>query len=808
MKYLKLVLIGLVLAKGFTQLATASDTPGRAEEGNVPKLVWAHYVGWGFNFAQHFDDTNDVRRKLGDRSLLPESKWVSADTGLTSTTRPQILSAMEYGVDGFTVDIIPTEAYPNGLGRLYTAAEGLPFYISLCVDGWPESLSVDLIVDRLTEYFENWGDHPNNFYIDGKPVIFIYKTSRSPESSAEIVNKLKARGHEAYWVVQPQRENTLWDNADLFARSLKVFDGLYDFGSNGLSLADMTLRLENGREALAKAGRPDGVLVAGITQGYNGTHNAYYRPFHGTGTLRDNWEAAMAVDADWVCLTTWNDYIENTHFEPSVWGRDALLKINREYARVWRGETAHPRPPQVFVAYKPEVRMGDGWTVEVQSFPYSTKPAQCYVRLLDISGNVEKVYPAVDLKPDGHTVVDHRFETPGLDGLSFYRVEAAITTDGKAPAADDKAWRELYPLIVRPGIMRDYQTLRVDLNELLPSPSLAVKEDGDSLKFTSRFKSWSWVGTAELLCNGQIMATQEIAKKGGHDVVVDFELAPRPQRQPIDVYIVRITRADGRYAWSNPVEVRHMDDVDFVSFPVVPRGGNFDETWGVGTHGAKVPVQYEVASEEIYGFSLPMDEDSARHPRDVGGWNIVSEGGGKRWGIDDTAVPAVKKGEGIPGGAASYYDFDGENDRIVVIARSLPHDVMTVEAYVCPESTEGMTYLLSDQNRALDMGIFDGSLFAVRNGTEVISEAKLPIGEWSAVAAVYTGESIEIYIDGKLAGQAPTTATIRAINSVPTIGCHHQEHLNFSRFYRGGMAGFTVTGNALNPDTFKLQDTY
>ncbi|WPJ96648.1 endo-1,3-alpha-glucanase family glycosylhydrolase [Coraliomargarita algicola] len=804
-------LFGAMLLGGGTFLH-ANEEASFGGDGRSAKMVWAHYIAWGFNFTDYRDNFNVGWRRLDDRSNLG-SPLTSANEGLTSTTRTQILSAMQYGIDGFTVNIMHPNAYAGSMNRMYRAAEGLPFKISLCVDGFGARLPVEEVVEHMAQYFEKWGTHPNNSYIDGKPVVFIYHPRRSPEDCEEIVQQLKAKGHEAYWLVQPQREGTLWDDRDLIDRYLTAFDGLYDFGSNGISRENMDLRLSNGREALARAGRSDsGLLVAGITQGYNGSHNAFYRPFFGTGTLRDNWESAIAEEADWVCLTTWNDYIENTHFEPSEWDPGALLKINREYIRLWRGEVAPPRPPQVFASYKNEVRLGDDWTIELQAFPYTTPAQVCYTKITDLDGNLIKAFSPLELSSQEHTVMTYRLTHPGLDSPRYMRIWTAVADEATGESLESLEWRELYPVVVRPGVMCDYRTVRVDLGDLLDPLSLRVESSGSELKFSSSFDTWSWVGKAELLCNGRVVSAKEIVSFKETKVAIDFTLDPRPADQPIDLYVLRLTRADGRYLWSQPLAIKstrlaESDEDELVTLPGLLREGDFDESWGKAMFTAEVKT-LQVPEEEIYGFNLPMDDENAVYPRDIAGWNIATLGGGRKWGVSvPEAVPSVLTDAALPRGHERYYHFDGEDDRVLLQVRGFPHGVVTVEAWVRPEQQTSAGYILSDQNRGFDFGVSaDGKLFSQRGLFRCYSSEPLAIDAWSHVAAVYDGSTMRLYVNGEFVGEKALRVTLRSINSIPVIGCKHMEYLQFSHFYRGDLAGLSVTANVLDPDDFKLLD--
>lgn len=786
--------------------------PGTGKAANssastdVPKLVWAHYVGWGHNFADRYDTTNLGWSRLDDRPL--GNKWTSTDTGISSTVRNQIVTALQYDIDGFTVDLPNGRDYAGALQRFYDAAEGLPFYISICVDNWM-NLSIDETVQGLADWFQRYGKHPNNYYIDDKPVIFIYNASRPAEECAEVVDLLKARGYEAFWLIQAQPETSRWENTSALDAYLNVYDGLYDFGSNGFTQDELNQRFARGRAALAKAGRPNGgLLAAGITRGYNGTNNAFYRPMSDTGSLRMNWEAALKHNADWITITTWNDYAENTHFEPAVWGQDSLLRLNREYIRLWRGEPSPARPPEVFITYKNEVRLGDDWKLELQGFPYSTEKSTLHVRLGDETGRIFETLPPLPLAQNEHILRSHRLTTPGMTTPRTIRIWTSIISDKTAkPAFDD--WRELYPVVIRSGHMRDYQTICVAMSNFTKSrsPALRIKKtDANEVRFETTFNTWSWVGKAELLRNGRPVSTQEIAKNGHPVTDIEFILPKLPVQNPRDLYVVRLLRADGILAWSEPLFVQNSDtnkiSAKQETMQVVVRGADFDELWSSPFAQAKEIKNLSVNASEIFGFRFTMGDENAVYPQDIGGWHIFAYGGGQ-WGGDRSIpeqVPQPKRD-----GERAYYNFDGEKQHIVLQPRSLPHDVLTLEAVIRPQKHQKDGFIFSDQNRAFDVGITpEGKLFVERSGDRLISSDTVSENKWAHVAAIYDGTKLRLFINGHASGEKSVPATIRSINSIPTIGCRHQEHMSFSHHYHGDIDDLAVTGRVLEPSEFIL----
>lgn len=765
----------------------------------VPKLVWAHYVGWGFDFESLYDKPESTLTRLYDRPLLGDG-WASTDTGVTSTTRLDVLAAMQYGIDGFTVDITSSRGYAGAMSRFYQAAEGMPFYISLCVDGW-DAGPVETIVEHLSEYFHRWKTHPNNFYIDEKPVVFVYSVrGKTTDECRQILEQLKENGHEAYWLVQPSRENSGWSDAKRLREMAEVFDGFYDFGSNGVSRERMKQTLRNGRAALNAVGKHgNGVLVGGVTQGYNGGHNGFYRPYFGTGTIRDNWQAIFEEPCDWVCLTTWNDYWESTQFGPSDWAREALLKINREQVRLWRGEPVPKRPPSVVVSYKNEVRLGDDWTLEILGFPYTTEESICRVRLLDFDGKPMRTFEPVRIDKNSQTLVVHSFEQPGFDTPRALRVQAVVQPKESGFEPKDGDWKELYPLFIRPGVMRDYQTLRIALTEMLPqrSPPLKVETTPDGLVFRSNIESWSWVGKAELLCNGRPVASKQVvANNKGPRTGVEFSCPSPIALYPRDCYVIRYSRLDGRYGWSNPVLVRNRANTFDVRTSVFVRKGDFDENWSAKPDRTSPEIRpITVSSDEIYGFAFAMDDDPAV-PRDIFGWSVAAQGGGRRGRPDEAAVPKAGKSNenDDPNAPRHYFSFDGQKSRILLQTTSMPHDGFCFEATIRPKKQTGQAYIFSDQNESLGAGVLqDGRIFVERKQTRLVSETPVDMEKWVKINASYDGKSLALQIDGRDAGSISCPPSILSINSVPAIGCRHRIHMKFDQPFCGDIADLRVS---------------
>ena len=780
----------------------ATTTSAAAEPA---QMCWAHYVAWGFDQVNGYDraalDPLWSLQKFNDRSLL--GRHAQTDEGVGEATKLQVRTALQYGIDGFCVDLIMQAErsetfYADAMTRFYRAAEGTSFKVAPCIDS--TAPSPDALIRAFAAYLERWGHHPNTCLVEGKPVIFIYNSQ--PRSLAEwrqIIDALKTKGLAAYWLVQPMGEGTLWSNPQALADNLAVFDGLYDFGINGFSSAQMLERLTNGQQALNQH-RPGGLLVAGITQGYLGNGNSFYRPYLNTGTLRDTWSAALAAKARWVCLTTWNDTIEHTHFEPSAVNRDTLLRINRDYVARWRKEPVPPRPPQVFVSYHEEASLGDDWTLEVLSLSYGTEPAAVRVRLLDEAGQVRFEPAPVALPADRLQAETLRVPQIGLEGTHLFRVQVQLST-----ASMTNDWRDLYPVTVRLGHLESLRTIHIPLDSLAAEPELTLRNESAGRFAQVRFNRWNLAGRVELLRNGWPVAETEVSHKGAPSVTFRLPV-PATNATPSDLFVARYSTLSGDVAWSIPVRAPTTLSSSPAATnlcPVIVTGSDFDEGWWGGKLSRLDKPRVLPASvsvDEVYALTYPMTNGVGSELQSVSGWQTpLLLGRRHKWMQKKEAwSPSWSQAEGKHRFALR---FDGADDCAILPSRSMPYGPFTLELNVFPEQTGvGMT-LFSDTCGVSLKILADGCLRLARRKEAVTGHTALAANRWAHLAAVYDGGQLRLYADGVLDAEGPAEAQPTRINSLPVVGNND----TFNEGFRGLLGGFHLQAGALTPDRFVLR---
>jgi hypothetical protein len=61
---------------------------------------------------------------------------------------------------------------------------------------------------------------------------------------------------------------------------------------------------------------------------------------------RDIFNIALSTNPDWIFITTWNEWWENTHIEPSENHGSLYLDITREYLQRWKSEDQRDFTPK------------------------------------------------------------------------------------------------------------------------------------------------------------------------------------------------------------------------------------------------------------------------------------------------------------------------------------------------------------------------------------------------------------------------------------------------------------------------------
>jgi hypothetical protein len=189
------------------------------------------------------------------------------------------------------------------------------------------------VKQALEALYRSHAQHPAYLRWNGKPVVFFWGQASVP--------RLPGQSALATWQwlraqVDPQH-TAIWVSEGTDLSYLGVFDAhhLYNIAwSNDLA----TTQRQWAQRVRAKGAQ----WVGTVMPGWDDTHllerqGRYRRDRQNGAWYRQSWAAALATNPDWLVITSWNEFVENTYIEPSVTYGSQYLDLTRALAGAWKG---------------------------------------------------------------------------------------------------------------------------------------------------------------------------------------------------------------------------------------------------------------------------------------------------------------------------------------------------------------------------------------------------------------------------------------------------------------------------------------
>ncbi|WKZ34292.1 MAG: glycoside hydrolase family 99-like domain-containing protein [Anaerolineales bacterium] len=309
-----------------------------AEIYKPEKLVWAIYYGWYMDMFYPRTWSSDI---WTDRPLIP---YESDDP---DGIRQHILWAKSAGIDGFLYEWCGDGLAGDDARTMDSVFELVldiayhmdfkiaVYYDQLCMNPF-ETKQVQSQMEYLLRYR---AVHPAYYWTNGKPVVVIYYTTDLELSEWKIIfDNLETDGLQAIYIGESYDPN-----------ELNVFNGLHQYIN--LPMKDLPQTYSDlSRQVQAlnrqKPGR-EHLWIATVSPGFDNTPlvNRSDAEEGSIPTIIDrlngqtystSWDKALNSGADWIIITSWNEWQENTHIEPSQIYGDTYLRITKQYTMQWK----------------------------------------------------------------------------------------------------------------------------------------------------------------------------------------------------------------------------------------------------------------------------------------------------------------------------------------------------------------------------------------------------------------------------------------------------------------------------------------
>ena len=258
------------------------------------------------------------------------------DSSSEYTIRRHIYQARQALIDGF---IVSWWGFPD---KVEFPREDMRYKVVLSSDATlhkllelaPEGFSVTLyyenakydrasvsenIIDDFMRILERYGRHPKWLKVGDRPVIVVYGRviDQLKESCTDDIEEwrrirkyLKEEGYEVF---------IIGDSLD--PRYAEVMDGLHTYNPIGFTTKgiDLSSLYERVSKELRKRGK---LFVATVTPGFDNYLikgiGRLLEPRQDGRYYIDSWNTALKHDPDWIFITSWNEWYENSQIEPSV----------------------------------------------------------------------------------------------------------------------------------------------------------------------------------------------------------------------------------------------------------------------------------------------------------------------------------------------------------------------------------------------------------------------------------------------------------------------------------------------------------
>jgi len=332
----------------------------------TPDGALGQWSGWGHDgpsaYAPDGVNPNHIIFPPGIRDIASCAYPLAGayDSNDEAVVRWHVRLAKAAGIDAFLVSWWgPSEHRVSTVAdRLLPIAAEEDFHIAL-FDETPQFWDdLDAVKKQAAEHLNRFKDHPGYLRLDGKPVYAIYQVPFAPRltvaEARDLCAHLEARVGPVFVILDKMRNGRLpGRDAETFVideewRRLEAVDAFTFYGTFShqrlFKYDDLAYRYRDFVRLAHEAGRK---ALVPVHPGHNNSKlqtEPWVMPRRNGRTLREYLRMADDSGADYVAVTSFNEWPETTNVEPARTWPDPYhyLKILAD----WKGRTfVAPTPP-------------------------------------------------------------------------------------------------------------------------------------------------------------------------------------------------------------------------------------------------------------------------------------------------------------------------------------------------------------------------------------------------------------------------------------------------------------------------------
>lgn len=324
LKWLALTFVALGLMLGLT--STSAAAPNR--------LVLAFYYPW-------YDHNTWNDPVVPDH---PPDRYTSSDAGVIAR---QIAQARRANIDAFVSAWYGPQAQINqteaNLRTLLSLAQQQGFSIAVGFETTGSFFhSSDDVKSALSYLLREHATKPAYLRWNGKPVVFFWAQGSLPRANGQSLVEVWQNIRNQ---VDPNH-NSLWIAEGFDMALLGVFDGDYLYNVAWSDDVGPTQRQWAAR-VRAKNALWVGTVMPGWDDTRLGERPRRFKRERENGTwYQRTWAGAASANPNWIVITSWNEFVENTYIEPSANFGALYLDLTRALAAQWKASPTVEIAPQ------------------------------------------------------------------------------------------------------------------------------------------------------------------------------------------------------------------------------------------------------------------------------------------------------------------------------------------------------------------------------------------------------------------------------------------------------------------------------
>jgi hypothetical protein len=351
----------------FTVIAALLPTVARSAPPPRPPMFAAYYVWYATPHGPHgrwsgWRDRHPSVPLNRDISSAAYPLIGPYDSDDREVVRWHIRLAKAAGISGFFVSwwgpaighAVPHLTESSFENVVLPIAEEEHFQVALMDETAQFSRDFDQVKQWAADYLAKYKDSPAYLKIDGKPVYYLYQVSfeprLTPPTLRELIDFVEGKVGPVFWIVDKisNAGDRLHIPADWLARPpLADAYAFYGTFSNfrAWTYDDLIGRYSGVVRAAHQAGMK---MMVPVHPGHDNSRTrnkqSFIIPRENGETLRGYLRAAAHCDADFILLTSWNEWPETTVVEPAATSDDPYdcLKIVAEFNGVEFKQPAEP----------------------------------------------------------------------------------------------------------------------------------------------------------------------------------------------------------------------------------------------------------------------------------------------------------------------------------------------------------------------------------------------------------------------------------------------------------------------------------